>query len=190
VTHCKPMTVAWHSTQPTIAVQGELTLRPWREGDADAVRAAFADAGVQRWHVRRMDSDDEARDWIAGWAAQWTTERGASWAVADPDDRPLGQVGLRQVDLFAAHAQLSYWTLPHARGHGVAARATRALTDWAFDVVGLHRLEVLHSVHNGASCRVAVKAGYPLEVVRRGHLMHTDGWHDAHVHARLRHHER
>jgi hypothetical protein len=41
-----------------------------------------------------MDSDDEARAWIAGWAQRWTDETDASWAVADRrDDRPLGQVG-------------------------------------------------------------------------------------------------
>jgi RimJ/RimL family protein N-acetyltransferase len=28
---------------------------------------------------------------------------------------------------------MSYWVLPDARGAGVAARATRALTRWVFD---------------------------------------------------------
>ena len=38
---------------------------------------------------------------------------------------------------------------------------------------------------NPASCRVAVKAGFREEGVRRGAALHADGWHDMHVHALL-----
>jgi ribosomal-protein-alanine N-acetyltransferase len=81
---------------------------------------------------------------------------------------------------------LSYWVMPAQRGSGVAARAARALTRWAFDVVGLHRVVLQHSTANLASCRVAAKLGFPVEGTLRGALLHADGWHDAHVHARLR----
>ncbi|OEJ33089.1 GNAT family N-acetyltransferase [Streptomyces subrutilus] len=37
-----------------------------------------------------------------------------------------------------------------------------------------------------ADCAVATKAGYPLECTMRGALLHADGWHDEHLHARLR----
>ena len=44
----------------------------------------------------------------------------------------------------------------------------------------------MHSVANHASCRVATKSGFPLEGTHRRALLHTDGWHDMHLHARLR----
>jgi GNAT superfamily N-acetyltransferase len=53
----------------------------------------------------------------------------------------------------------------HARGRGIAPRALRALTEWAFATFtgdGLARLELLHQVDNAASCRVAQKSGYEL----------------------------
>jgi ribosomal-protein-alanine N-acetyltransferase len=173
--------------QPRLAVHDRLVLRPWRDGDAPAVRAAFDCPDIQRWHVRRMDSDAEARDWIAGWAGRWAAERDASWAIAGAgDDRALGQVGLREVVLAEAQAQVSYWILPAARGRGVAAAATGAVRQWAFDTLRLHRLALLHSTANLPSCRVAHKAGFRLEGTLRGHLLHADGWHDTHLHARLR----
>jgi RimJ/RimL family protein N-acetyltransferase len=38
---------------------------------------------------------------------------------------------------------------------------------------------------NPASCRVAHHAGYPFEGIKRREALHTDGWHDMHLHARL-----
>jgi RimJ/RimL family protein N-acetyltransferase len=134
-----------------------------------------------------MDTHDEARAWIAGWATRWDNETDASWAIVDNrDDQPIGQVGLRTISLFEASAHLSYWVLPDARGTGVAVRATHALTQWTFDVVRLHRVSLEHSTANLASCRVATKLGFDVEGTLRGAARHADGWHDMHKHARLR----
>ncbi|MEU1023512.1 GNAT family protein, partial [Streptomyces sp. NPDC005904] len=50
---------------------------------------------------------------------------------------------------------------------------------------GLHRLELTHATANEASCRVALKAGFPAEGTKRSALLHADGWHDMHLHARI-----
>ena len=68
----------------------------------------------------------------------------------------------------------------HVRG--AASDATRAVSGWAFESIGLHRLELLHSVQNVPSCGVAGRAGFVLEGTRRSSL-HADGWHDMHLHA-------
>jgi RimJ/RimL family protein N-acetyltransferase len=174
--------------QTRLGVDEQLALRPWRADDAAAVRAAFACPDIQRWHVRRIDSDDEARTWIAGWAERWADETDASWAIVDERaDQPVGQVGLRTVLLAEASAQLSYWVVPGMRGAGIAARAVRTLTRWAFGPsLGLNRLFLQHSTANPGSCRVAAKAGFDLEGTLRGSMLHADGWHDVHLHARLR----
>ena len=172
--------------QPRLDVDRLLVLRPWREDDVPAVRTAFAGPDIQRWHVRRMDSDDEARGWIAGWAGRWAAESDASWAVVDRTDRCVGQVGLRNIELPEATAHVSYWVLPSARGTGVARRAARTMSRWAFDTLGLNRLVLVHSTANVASCRVAGRLGFGLEGTQRCSLLHADGWHDTHLHARLR----
>ena len=173
--------------QPCLIVDDRLVLRPWCVDDAEDVEAAFACPAIQRWHVRRVDGADEARVWIAGWEQRWTDETDVSWAVVDArEDRPVGQVGLRALSLFEASAQLSYWVLPAFRGAGIAEGAVAVLTRWAFETVRLHRLFLLHSTANAASCRVADKSGYRLEGTLRSSMLHADGWHDVHLHARLR----
>jgi RimJ/RimL family protein N-acetyltransferase len=59
------------------------------------------------------------------------------------------------------------------------------LCRWAFEEAGFHRMGLEHSIGNPASSRVAVKAGFREEGIRRGAGLHADGWHDMHVHARL-----
>ncbi|MYW65164.1 GNAT family N-acetyltransferase [Streptomyces sp. SID8379] len=175
-----------HRPQPTLPAGAGLILRPWAETDADAVHTAFRDPTIQRWHARETASAEEARDLIRGWRAAWAEEYDAHWAVADATtDEALGRVALRETILAAGVTQVAYWTLPRARGRGVAPRAVDALTRWALDTVGFHRITLNHSVDNGSSCRVADKCGYALEGIARSALLHTDGWHDMHVHARV-----
>ncbi|MFJ8825594.1 GNAT family N-acetyltransferase [Streptomyces sp. NPDC102467] len=172
--------------QPTLpTADGELTLRPFELSDAQTVHDAFRDPALRFWHARTMESPDEARAWVERTHEDWCKEAAAQWFVTrDADGAPLGRMALRDMDLLEGFAEIGYWVLPEARGQGVAPRALTALTDWAVDV-GFHRIEVQHSTRNEPSCRVALKAGYPLEGTRRSSALHTDGWHDMHVHVRI-----
>ncbi|CAM5418962.1 GNAT family N-acetyltransferase OS=Streptomyces tendae OX=1932 GN=GUR47_33585 PE=4 SV=1 [Streptomyces tendae] len=173
--------------QPTLPTSDGLVLRPWRTEDAPAVHAAFQDPVLRRWHVRAADSEEEVRGWITEWQRAWEAESGAQWAVTDAaDGRLLGRVALREWVLGDGVAEVAYWTTAQARGRGVAARATRTLAHWALDEIGFQRLELSHAVANEASCRVADKTGFALEGTKRSALLHADGWHDMHLHARVR----
>lgn len=102
-------------------------------------------------------------------------------------DRPVGHVVLKRPAPGAPSAAVGYWTVARARGRGVAPRALRALTDWAFATFaddGLARLELLHQVDNTASCAVAHKCRYELTALlpAKPPAFPLDG----HVHARTR----
>ncbi|MCX5266618.1 GNAT family N-acetyltransferase [Streptomyces sp. NBC_00199] len=172
--------------QPELRTGDGLLLRPWRAGDAPAVHAAFQDPVMHQWHIRAADSEEEVAGWIEEWRTCWQEESSAQWAVVDAHtDDLLGRVALRGVQLAEGVAEVAYWTTRAARGRGVAPRATTALTRWAFDEIGFHRLELMHATANEASCRVAGKAGFALEGTRRSAALHQDGWHDMHLHARV-----
>lgn len=124
---------------------------------------------------------------IARWNRCWRAETDGYWAVVAAGTGVVaGRVSLREVDLEDGRGECSYWVLPAARGGGIATRATIGLSRWALGELGLHRLELAHSVANPASCRVAGKAGFRLEGIKRSALLHADGWHDMHLHARVR----
>ncbi|MER6379830.1 GNAT family N-acetyltransferase [Streptomyces sp. NPDC001250] len=175
------------TAQPALPTGDGLLLRPWRAEDAPAVHAAFQDPLMHQWHIRAADSEEEAAGWIAQWQNGWKDECQAQWAVVDADtDELQGRVALLQILLGDGCAEVAYWTVARARGRGVAVRAATTLSRWAFDEIGLHRLELSHATANEASCRVAVKAGFAAEGTKRSALLHPDGWHDMHLHARVR----
>ncbi|WP_406178947.1 GNAT family N-acetyltransferase [Streptomyces canus] len=68
--------------------------------------------------------------------------------------RPEGYVNVDR-----GHAEITYWVLP-------------VLTDRALHDLGPHRLTLCHAVADGASCRVAEKAGFRLEGTMRHALLH------------------
>jgi RimJ/RimL family protein N-acetyltransferase len=169
--------------QPALVGDG-VVLRPWREADLGAVLAGYRDPAIQRWHVKSMDAG-EARAWIDHWPGRGAAETGAGWAVTRDGHDALGQISLSRLDLGQGAGSISYWTLPQARGAGLAHRGLEALSRWVFGSLGLYRLQASHSTGNPASCRVAEKAGFRAEGIRRGEGWHADGWHDMHGHARL-----
>jgi RimJ/RimL family protein N-acetyltransferase len=168
--------------QPEIGGDG-IVLRPWHAGDVAAVVAGYTDPDIQRWHCRSM-TEAEARDWIAGWPGRWRAETGAGWAVL-AGGAVAGQISLRRIDLGDGLGEVSYWTLPAARGNRIAPRALIALAAWSFRDLGLHRIEASHSTANPGSCRVALSAGFAAEGTKRSEAHHVDGWHDMHLHARI-----
>ncbi|WP_249667347.1 GNAT family N-acetyltransferase [Cellulomonas fengjieae] len=168
--------------QPVLRADG-VVLRPWQADDAATVATAYDDPGIRRWHDRAM-SADEADAWVASWAGRWRDETGGGWAITTAEE-VVGQISLRSLDHGDGRSDVSYWVLPGARGRGVATTALRTVGTWAFGVLGLHRIEVDHSVDNPASCAVATRAGYRLEGTKRGDALHADGWHDMHLHARV-----
>ena len=170
--------------QPTIVVDDELTMRPFRFGDIDRVIEAFADPDIRHWHARRVDSVREARKWIGTTHLRWLQEQGPNFAIVDTADRLVGRVVL-YTELEGGTGEIGYWVLPDARGGGVASRAARAVTRWGHEEVGLRRILLEHAVGNLASCAVAQSIGYTLEGTARSLYIHADGTHDVHLHAHV-----
>ena len=156
-----------------------LTVRAWHDDDAAELLAVAADPRMRRWTSLRVDDLPGARRWLSEQHRGWADGTRYSFAVRERDGTLAGLVALKRPDPRARVAEVGYWTAAHARGRGVAPRAVRALTAWAFTrFAELDRLELLHQVDNAASCRVALKSGYALQRTlapqapypREGHL--------------------
>lgn len=162
-----------------------LSLRPWSAADAAVVAGAFAEPGMERQADEPVDSRGAAERWVQRRAAQWADGAAYALAVVAADGAVLGDVTVGAVNRRHGTGWVSYWTLPAARGTGVATRACAALAAWAFRDLELFRLELGHRVNNPASCRVAHGAGFAVEGLQRQKLHYDGVRHDVELHARL-----
>ena len=107
-----------------------------------------------------------ARTWLARYEEGRKDGTRDAFAIVD-DGAFLGLALAPEIEHDARTAELGYVVAPAARGRGVATEALRQLTEWAFSERGMFRLELLISVENAASRRVAERCGYVREGVLR-----------------------
>jgi RimJ/RimL family protein N-acetyltransferase len=127
---------------------------------------------------------------VEAWYALYETGRREHTreAFAISDDAAGSFLGLALVpviDRAARTAELGYVVAPEARGKGVATAALHLLTDWAFSELGALRLELLISVGNVGSKRVAEQCGYRCEGVLRSLFLKQDIRDDTEIWSRL-----
>ena len=158
--------VAW--PDDLVLVDGDLTLRRWRVDDAPAFTRACQDGEISRWIpvIPRPYGLGDAVEFLAEADEEWRTGSSRAFAIVDRDDRLLGAVTLHGPE---GHlAEIGYWLVPTARGRGVATRAVRLLTRYAFRAdPALVRIGLRTLSGNVASGAVARRAGFALEGVLR-----------------------
>lgn len=80
-----------------------------------------------------------------------------------------GQVSFNSWSLRNYKADLGYWLADSFTGKGIMTKAVHAMLNYAFDVVGIHRIELLCAIQNQRSCAVAERLNFTHEgVLRRG----------------------
>jgi RimJ/RimL family protein N-acetyltransferase len=155
-------------------------VRPYRAENAAALKEAVDES---REHVRPWlpFADDhrtvaEARDWIVRGMAAWLLRDDLGmfvWEAAS--DRFLGGIGLHPRDWGIGSFEIGYWLRRTAEGHGYMAEAVRLVTDYAFDHLAAHRVEIRCDARNRRSAAVAERLGFVREAHLRYNLRSVDG---------------
>lgn len=146
---------------------GEWRIRSFQEADLDAL---VRYANNERVSANLMDrfpypyTQQDGREWL-----ELACHQAEELTFAIASDRELvGGIGLeRGADVRSTGASVGYWLGEPFWGRGIASVAVEAFSEWAFDVLGLLRLEAEVYSSNPASGRVLEKAGYQLEGCKR-----------------------
>lgn len=128
---------------------------------------------------------DFPQTWLQGYEDGRRDGTREAFAILDGRGDFLGTAVVPSIDAKARTAELGYVVNPAARGRGVATRALRLLTDWAFVELDAIRLELLISVENEGSKAVARHNGYTYEGTLRSIYVKRDIWKDCEVWSRL-----
>jgi RimJ/RimL family protein N-acetyltransferase len=155
--------------------EGPLVLRPFREEDAsalyEAVRESISEVSPWLPWSHEHYSIEESREFIG---SRELASQGGEWysfGIFEKDGgRVLGGVGINFINRVHQMANLGYWVRSSAAGRGIATGATRLAARFAFEQLGLQRVEIVVAVANVASQRVAEKAGARREGILRKRL--------------------
>ena len=147
--------------RPPVLRDGDLTLRPPRRDDADAVTAACQDAAIQRWvRVPSPYEREHADTWLAGCSAHAESGEAVTLLAEDGDGRLAGSFSLLELARGERYGEIGYWLAPALRGRGIATRSVVLLRDWATGALGLRTIEILVHSDNEPSRAVARRAGF------------------------------
>lgn len=147
-----------------------LVLREFREEDWPALHAVESLPEVARYQHFEARTPDESRDYVLGAieSAREHPRHTFDLAIVLPGkDRVIGRCGLAITDPDQREAVLWYTLHPDAWGQGFTTEAARAVVDFAFRELDLHRIWAECDPRNVGSWRVLEKIG----MRREGHLV-------------------
>jgi ribosomal-protein-alanine N-acetyltransferase len=172
------------------------------EDPPTAIRPTALDDVDEQLRLRRANRDhtapwDPARDesfyTVAGQRLEleldqraWASGTAFAFAVlaTDENDRIIGRVALANVVRGPwQNATLGYWIDRSVGGRGHASRAVRLALEYAFDHVGLHRVQPAIIPRNAASLKVAAKVGFRHEGRALRYLKINGVWEDHEIYA-------
>lgn len=157
-------------------------LRPWQAEDVPEKVMGYGDPSVQRFASMSSTSytEQDARSFFAHQEEARRRGEELNFAFAEPGDPAavLGGGSLYGIDFEHRRAAVGYWLAPSARGRGVATHATRLMARWAFEGLGIARLELTCGPDNEPSQLVAERCGFVREGVLRSHLSFKGGRRD------------
>lgn len=165
---CGMADVPAHRSLPVLE-GARLRLRAFRDDDADALFSIYSDARVMRyWSFPAWTERRQAEEKLALIARQVRDTDIHPWAIADgQDDRLIGGVTLFAIDRTNRRGEIGYNLHPDRQGQGLAGEAVRLVLRYAFDELGLERIEADIDPRNEASCRFVEKLGFAREGLLR-----------------------
>jgi ribosomal-protein-serine acetyltransferase len=150
---------------------GGYALRLLEESDADELFAVI-DANREQlatwmpW-ARRDRVPEDTLPFIRATRRQIADNDGLQTTIVDPGGAIVGMVGMHRVDWANGGTSVGYWLARDAQGRGVMTEAVRAYVDYAFAILGLHRVVIEAAVENARSRAIPERLGFREEGVLR-----------------------
>jgi ribosomal-protein-serine acetyltransferase len=164
----------------------DLLLRPFRLDDAPHLYSAVSESlkELKPWMSWATDSYTQmtAREYIAISRARWEEHTYYAFAITRGEEL-LGGCTLSSIHLIYHFCNLGYWVRASCQGQGIAGRAAKLVARFAFEHLGLVRVEIVIGAGNHASQRVAEKLGAHYEGILLNRMVVGKTVSDAHMYS-------
>lgn len=155
-----------------------VVLRKVRYGDAAALYVLYERNRERfrqwfRW-APGIRSVGDVRGAIAQWTDRAATHNKLT-CVLEQGDTLLGMVYIVRHDAEDRRVELGYWLDEGQEGRGLVTHGCRALMRYAFEQLGVNRIDITADVNNQRSQSVAARLGFTRESVIHQWLRFADG---------------
>ena len=165
-----------------------LILRDFVESDWEAVLAYQQDPLYLRYYEWTSRTAEEVRDFIQMFLDQQKQEPRIKFQFAltlKETGQLIGNCGVRRDSAEAYEGEIGYELDPTFWSRGYATEAARAVLDFGFTHMNLHRISAFCVADNMGSARVLEKLGMRQEGRLREHQYYKDRWWDTLMYAIL-----
>lgn len=182
---------------PTLVTE-RLQLRDFLWSDQDAVHAFASDPAVTRFMDWGPNDVHDTRAFLTMAVAQTSHRQRTEFEFAavlpagsdpsagpDESDRVIGSVSVRITNAQHRQGELGYIFHPAYWSRGYATEASRALLQFGFGSLDLHRITATCRPDNRGSARVLQKTGMSLEGRMRDHKLVHGRWQDSLLYAAI-----
>ena len=165
----------------------DVKLRLVRMKDAKALERAVLSnrSWLRPWEATNPHGANsfDLRAQIRGLLRQLDDETGLPFMI-EMDGEIVGQLNVANI-LYGSvsSAVIGYWVVPEVAGRGVTPTAVALVTDYLFNEIGLHRVEIDIRPENDSSLRVVEKLGFRYEGLKQRYIHINGAWRDHYVFA-------
>jgi RimJ/RimL family protein N-acetyltransferase len=169
-------------------VDEEIVLRPFHLSDSlllyEAVHESLKELKPWMSWATNAYTEITAKEYVTIARARWEEHTFYAFAITRDDDI-LGACTLSSLHPIYRFCNLGYWVRTSCHGQGIAGRAAKLVARFAFEQLGLIRVEIVVGIGNQASIRVAEKIGAHNEGILLNRMVVGKSIYDAHMYSLL-----
>lgn len=153
-----------------------LRLRRFTHEDAKPMFETWAnDERVTKFLTWEPHGTSDVTKYIVDlWVKDYEKDNNYNWAI-ELEGKVIGSISVTDIDENSERAEIGYCIGYDFWGKGIMSETAKAVIDFLFREVNVHRITITHATKNPASGKVAQHCGLTLEGVRREYFKSTFG---------------
>lgn len=155
-----------------LSVEPSLSLHMVHEGHANALFHLIDEdrEGLGQWlpWVEKMQSVEEQQRYIDYYRIRYLSEGALTCSILWKE-KIAGVISMNSIDQLRRSASIGYWLGKNFRGKGLMQKSCKAMIDYCFNEMKLHRVQIFCGKENYASQKIPKDLGFRLEgCIREG----------------------
>lgn len=129
--------------------------------DLQNIYKGLSDTAVIKYYGVSYDSIDDTRGQMDWYTELENSGTGMGWAIANPDGTSFyGVITLYNIQSKHRKAELGFWLLADHWGKGIISETVPFICRYAFEQLGLHRVEAFVETENDNSRKALIRLGF------------------------------